>query len=186
MEDSAILALYWSRDERAIPETEQKYGNYLTAIAMRILENTEDTEECVNDTYLAAWNAIPPQKPSRFGAFLGKITRNLSLNRFRDRTAEKRGGTVTALALAELGDIVSQADDTEAFLDRDALTEAINGFLGSLSTEKRNLFIRRYWYFDTIPEIARRYHKSENNVTVTLSRLRKALRSYLTERGFTV
>lgn len=184
MQDAAIIRLYFARDERAISETAQKYGSYCAAIANNILTDRLDAEECVNDTWLRTWNAIPPQRPRQFSAFLGKITRNLSLSRYRARTAEKRGGGQTPLVLDELAELVSDTDTVEQQLAYRELVAALNAFLGKLPGEKRALFLRRYWYFDPICDIAARFGMTENNVCVTLSRLRQQLRRTLTEGDF--
>ncbi len=186
MEDKKIVQLYWDRNQDAIAATAQKYDKYCTSIAHHILENMEDTKECVNDTYLNAWNSMPPHKPSMLATFLGKITRNLSLNRIRHKHAEKRGSGQFPIALEELGDCVSGHDNVEQAIDYKELTECINEFLKKLSKEKRVMFVRRYWYFDNIGEIANRLKISENKVSVTLNRVRNELREYLTERGFHV
>lgn len=184
MEDTKIIQLYWDRDKRAITETAEKYGSYCTAIARNILGSCEDAEECVNDTYLNAWNAIPPHRPSVLSAFLGKLTRNLSIKRYERNTAAKRGGGQAALVLDEIAELVSDTDTVERELDRKELVKAIDDFLGTLSAEKRCLFVRRYWYFDSISQIAVQFGMTENNVSVTLNRLRLKLHNYLSERGF--
>ena len=184
MEDRQIVELYWTRDQGAITATEEKYGAYCGAIAGNILGSAEDAEECVNDTWLRAWNAMPPERPRVLSAYLGRITRNLSLNRLTKLRAEKRGGGQAAVALEELGDLVSDRETPEAALDRRELVRAIDGFLGTLPKARREFFLRRYWYFDSVPALASRFGMTENNVSVTLSRLRCALRDYLTERGF--
>jgi RNA polymerase sigma-70 factor (ECF subfamily) len=184
MDDATIVQLYWDRDEQAIPVTAVKYGNYCTAIAKNILGNNEDAEECVNDTYLNAWNAMPPHRPSVLSTFLGKITRNLSYNRYKHNTADKRGGGELIAVLDELADCVSGTDDTEQELNRQELVRAINEFLGTLSRDKRSIFICRYWYTDSISEIAKRHGMKEGAVSMTLSRLRANLHDYLLERGF--
>lgn len=184
MEDTQIIDLYWSRSERAIPATAEKYGSYCTTIARNILGSSEDAEECVNDTYLNAWESMPPNRPSILSAFLGRITRNLSVSRYRQNHAEKRGGGELPLVLEELAECVSDTADTEHQLDRKELVQEINRFLSSLTAEKRNLFVCRYWYADSITEIAKQYGKTANHVSVILSRTRKELRQYLTERGF--
>lgn len=186
MEDQKIVQLYWDRNEDAIVVTDQKYGKYCTSIAHHILDNMEDTKECVNDTYLNAWNSMPPHRPSVLSTFLGKITRNISLNRVRYKHAERRGSGQFLIALEELGDCVSGYDNVEQAIDLMELAECINGFLHTLSKDKRVMFVRRYWYFDSVGEIAERLKVSENKVSVTLNRLRHALREYLTERGFHV
>lgn len=186
MDDRHIVELYWQRDEQAIAETAAKYESYCMKISQNILSDRADSEENVNDTYLHAWNAIPPQRPRQLSAFLGKLTRNLSLSRYRARTAQKRGGGQTPLVLGELAELVSDADTVEQQLAYRELVAALNAFLGTLRAEKRALFLRRYWYFDPICDIAARFGMTENNVCVTLSRLRQQLRRALTEGGFTL
>lgn len=186
MDDAEIIRLYWERNEQAIPATAQKYGNYCTAIARNILDNREDAEECVNDTYLRAWNAMPPHRPHILSVFLGKITRNLSLNRLRRLTAAKRGKGRAAVVFDEIADLVSGRDSVEQQIERIELIQAIEAFLTALPCEKRHIFICRYWYFDSISDIANRFGMSENHVSVILSRLRRKLRDYLAERGFTL
>lgn len=186
MDDTKIIQLYWDRDKQAITATAEKYGSYCTAIARNILGSCEDAEECVNDTYLNAWNAIPPHRPSVLSAFLGKLTRNLSIKRYKRNTAAKRGGGQAALVLDEIAELVSDTDTVERELDRKELVKAIDAFLGTLSAEKRCLFVRRYWYFDSISQIAVGFGMTENNVSVTLNRLRLKLHNYLSERGFSL
>lgn len=184
MKDHEIVELYWRRDEQAIPATAKKYGRYCAAIARNILDSPEDAEECLNDTYLRAWNSMPPHRPAILSAFLGKITRNLCLNRCRHAAAAKRGGGAAALALEELAECVSGQDSTESEQERRELVEAINAFLGSLPAQKRKIFLCRYWYFHTTAQIAGLYGRTEGSVAVLLSRLRKQLKQYLEERGF--
>lgn len=184
MDDHEIVQLYWDRNEGAIPATAEKYESYCASIARNILDSREDAEECVNDTYLSAWNAMPPHRPKALSAFLGKITRNLALNRYKERRAEKRGGGALPQALDELAECVSGTEDVEGEIDRRELVEAIDAFLAGLPVRKRDIFVCRYWYFDSISEIAARFGMKTSNVSVTLSRLRKGLRDYLLERGF--
>jgi RNA polymerase sigma-70 factor (ECF subfamily) len=186
MDDARIVQLYWERDERAIPATAGKYGGYCTAIAKNILGSNEDAEECVNDTYLSAWNSMPPHRPSVLSAFLGKITRNLSFNRYKRNTADKRGGGELAVVLDELADCVSGKNATEQEFSRQELVKAINSFLDTLPRDKRSIFVCRYWYADSISDIAKRHGMKVGAVSMTLSRLRAKLRSYLSERGFEV
>ena len=155
MEDEAIYDLYWNRDEEAIHQTHLKYGPWCRGIALRILEIQEDAEECVNDTYLQVWNNIPPQRPSIFRAWLGRITRNLALSRYRRNNAGKRGGGQTALALEELGECVSGKESTESQLESQDVAAVINRFLESLSVQQRTIFMRRYWHMTSIGDIAR-------------------------------
>ena len=184
VDDNKIVQLYWDRNELAIPATSENYGNYSTPIARNILGSTEDAEECVNDTYLSAWNSMPPNKPAVLSAFLGKITRNLSYNKYKQTSADKRGGGELPAVLDELSDILSGADDVQQALDHRELAAAINAFLGTLSPEKRSIFVCRYWYGDSVCEIARRRGIREGAVSMTLNRLRGKLKKHLTERGF--
>lgn len=184
MEDTEILQLYWDRNEQAISATAEKYGNYCTSIAKNICGNSADAEECVSDTYLAAWNAMPPQRPSVLSAFLGKLTRNISLNRYKHNNAEKRGGGEAPAVLDELMGIVSNKESVEQEIDRRELIKAIDTFLTGLPADKRGIFICRYWYFDSISDISSHFGKSENHISVILNRLRKKLRRDLLERGF--
>lgn len=147
MEDEQILNLYFSRSEQAIGETASKYGPYCHSIAMHVLENEEDAEECVSDTWFSAWNSIPPKRPSPFSAFLGRITRNLSIDRWRRTRAFKRGGGQMELALEELKDCVSGAGTLENDLIRRETLGAVNRFLGQLSVVERNVFLCRYWFW---------------------------------------
>lgn len=184
MDDNRIIQLYWDRNEQAIRITSEKYGHYCKSIARNILNNDEDAEECVNDTYWKAWNAMPTQWPEQLATFLGKITRNLSFNRYKYNRAGKRGGGEITLVLDELADCVSDTDNVEQILDHQELIKAINVFIRSLSTEKRNLFVRRYWYADSVSEIAKDYGMLQGSVSKALERTRKQLKKYLSERGF--
>lgn len=184
MNDAQIVRLYWDRNEQAIPATASKYGKYCTLIAENILGNKEDAEECVNDTYLNAWKSMPPNMPKVLSTFLGKIVRNLSFNRYRRNTADKRGGGELPLVLDELSDVVSGGNDIEREIEYQELVNSIDAFLGSLSPEKRSIFIRRYWYTDSISVIADRYGMKKSAVSMILSRIRSSLRNYLLERGF--
>ena len=184
MEDKDIVQMYWDRNEQAIAETSAKYGRYCTAIAMNILNNLENAEECVNDTYLNAWNSIPPHKPGMLSAFLGKIVRNLSLNKYKHIHTAKRGGNELPLILDELGDIVSDEEEVIDIVIRNELIKTINDFIAALSEEKQYMFFRRYWYSDSIKAIAAVCGRTENYISVELGRIRKKLREYLTERGY--
>ena len=186
MDDERIVELYWDRDESAISESSLKYGAYCTSIAHNILFNMADAEECVNDTWLHAWNAIPPHRPSILSAFLGKITRNLSFDRYKRIHREKRGGSNIEEALDELGECVSGNDNTERHWEMKELIKEINQFLHALPEDKRYMFVLRYWYADSISEIASRLNMSENNVSVSLNRVRSKLKAHLIERGFDV
>lgn len=184
MQDKDIVQLFWDRNEKAIAETSNKYGRYCTSIAMNILGSHEYAEECVNDTYLKAWNTIPPKKPGMLSTFLGKIVRNLSFNKYKSIHAKKRGSHEVTLILDELGEIVSGKESVEDIVTRNELIIAIDEFILSLSKEKRYMFIRRYWYSDSISAIADRCGRSDNAVSVELVRIRKKLRDHLTERGY--
>lgn len=184
MDDNGIIQLYWSRDEQAISATSEKYGRYCKFIAKNILNNDEDAEECVNDTYLSAWNSMPTHWPEQLSTFLGKITRNLSFNKYKHNHAKKRGGSEITLVLDELADCVSDRDDIEQIIDRQELAKAINTFVRSLSPKKRNIFVQRYWYADSVLKIATDYGMLQSTVSKTLERTRKQLKAYLIERGF--
>ena len=183
MEDKQIVALYWERSEQAITETDTKYGAYCRTIAGNILTDELDTEECVSDTYLRAWNTMPPQKPAILSAFLGKITRNLSLDRFRTRNAQKRGAGQTVLALSELEECIPASSTTEEIVELQLLTGIIERFLRTLSDEKRRIFLQRYWYLMPVREIAHQNSMSESKITSMLHRTRKELRICLEKEG---
>lgn len=184
MEDSEIIRLYWERSADAITATAGKYGGYCRAIARNILGSEEDAEECVNDAWLRLWNAIPPQRPTRLSAFLGRVVRNLALDRFQQARTEKRGGGTLELVLDELSECVSGGETVEQAIDRAELLAAINGFLGSLPKQKRDLFVLRYWHTYPIADIAARHGLSVGSATMHLKRCREKLRNYLKERGF--
>lgn len=186
MEDNEIIQLYWARDQMAIEHTARKYGSYCRAIAKNILGNAEDAEECVNDTYMSAWSAIPPQRPKLLSAFIVKITRNISFNKYRMKRADKRGGGEIPAILDELSECVSGSDNIEEKIEYKELVKAVNDFLGTLSSDKRNIFVRRYWYSDSVANIAKRYEMKENAVSMLLGRLRIKLREYITARGFDI
>ena len=186
MDDSAIIALYWAREERALEETSAKYGSFCRNIAFHILCNSEDTEECVNDTWLRAWNAIPPQRPAILSAFLGKITRNLSLDRYRVDRAAKRGGGQLPVALEELGDCIPHLDNVEDQISMKELSRLLDRFLRSLPERDCCVFMRRYWYVESTREIARRYEMAEGSVKSILHRTRQKLRNYLEKEGVAI
>ncbi len=184
MNDKDIIRLYLDRDQRALSVTARKYGKYCTAIARNILDNKEDIEECVNDTYLSTWNAIPPTIPTVLSAFLAKITRNLAFNKYKHNHAKKRGNGEIAVVLDELEECVSGVDNVEQEIDRRELITTINAFLEALPAKKRSIFVCRYWYSESVSSIAKRYEMTESNVAVTLNRLRVQLKEYLSERGY--
>ena len=179
MDDQKIIDLYWSRSETAITETDQKYGKYCYSIAYNILTNNEDAEESVSDTYMAAWKAMPPKRPSILATYLGKITRNLSIDRWRSRNRYKRGGGEIILALEELEGCVADSQTLEQAFERKQLALVFNRFLESLSETERQIFLCRYWYLDSISAIANYYSFSDNKVTSMLHRIRKKLRTAL-------
>lgn len=186
MEDAQIVALYWARDEAALAESETKYGGYCRAIALSILESREDAAECVNDTWLRAWEAMPPRRPSRLDTFLGRLTRNLSLDRWRALRAQKRGGGQAALALSELEECLPAPGRPEQTLEAAALAESLDRFLEALPREKRVLFVQRYWYLRPVEELAVLHGMGKNTAASALFRLRAALREHLEREGFTV
>ena len=186
MLDSQIVQLYWDRDERAISETAASYGGYCFKIAFNILSSTQDAEECVNDTWLRTWNSIPPHRPKILSPFLGRITRNLALHLFQRDHAKKRGGGEITLVFEELAECVSGSESEDQIEDELALKQAINDYLFAQPEQKRMIFVQRYWYADSVAQIAKKMHISESSVSVTLHRLRTALRAHLEERGFTV
>ena len=186
MQDEQIIDLYWERSEEAIRETDKKYGKYCGTIAWNILYSAEDAEECVNDTWMNAWNAMPPHRPGFLKAFLGKITRNLALNLYEKKHAEKRGGGETAAPLSELEECIASPEAASWSPDRQVLTDVLNGFLRKLSYEKRTIFVRRYWYFDQVKDIARDLGISESKVKMTLLRQRRELAEILGKEGIGV
>ena len=186
MEDYEIVELFWERNESGILHMEEKYGNYCMSIAINVLASLEDAEECVNDTYLKAWNSIPPHKPEFLSTFLGKIVRNLSFDRYRNRTAKKRGGGETTVILDELSQCVSGGETPDSYFDSKELISTINNWLNTLTREKFCVFLWRYWYAVPISEIARKLGKSEKSVTATLFRIRAKLKVYLIERGYEI
>lgn len=186
MDDQQIMDLYWARSEAAISETADKYGRYCHAIAFNILRDDGDSEECVNDTYMRAWGAMPPQRPNRLSTFLGKITRNLALNRYERYTAAKRGFGQMPLALEELQDCIPAAGSVEQAIEDAALAELINRFLAALPADTRKIFLRRYWYLSAIKEIAADCRCSESKVKMTLLRARNELRQILEKEGISL
>ncbi len=181
MQDDRIVELYFARDEQAIAATSVKYNTYCMNIAMNILHNREDSEECVNDTWLAAWNSIPPHKPEKLSVFLGKLTRNFSINRHKSLTAERRGGGEFAVSLEELDECI---EDPASLGDSpEELGHLISEFLYTQSKEMRQVFVRRYFYSEPIAAIAERFDMSESKVKSILHRMRPGLREYLSKHG---
>lgn len=184
MEDEHIVALYWDRQESAIAETQEKYDRYLTKIANNILANAEDSRESVNDTYLAAWNSMPTHRPSVLSAYLAKLTRRISIDRFRYHSREKRKGSEYALSLDELGGCVSGGNSTEEIVNVRLLADAIGIYLRLQPEENRNVFLGRYYYLDSLREISRYTGMSESKVKTLLYRTRLGLKEYLRKEGF--
>ena len=184
MKDAEIVALYWDRNEEAIQQTQQKYGAYLTKIAYNILSDFEDSKECVNDTYLKAWNSMPPHRPGILSTYLGKIARQLSIDVFRKKHSTKRYASEYAASLDELGDSFPDSTAPEQTLDAKLLDDAINRFLRTLPDDARNTFIGRYYFFDSLKNVAAYCGMSEARAKSMLYRTRQSLKAYLVKEGF--
>lgn len=184
MNDEKIIALYLAREESALLETKLKYGNYCRAVAFRILQNREDAEECENDTYLDAWNAIPPHRPPMLSVFLGTITRRIAIDKLRKKYASRRGGGEAMLSLQELEECVPMGKSMDDSLDEKLLAKAISAFLQTLDETNCNIFLRRYWHLDSVAKIAQRYSFSQSKVKAMLKRTRKELLVHLEKEGF--
>lgn len=182
MEDSQIIELYWQRSENAIVETSNKYGRFVRSIAINILGNFSDAEECENDTYIAVWNAIPPTRPNIFSAFLSKIVRNISINRYEFNRAKKRNNEYD-LILSELEECIASKHSVEDCYAAGEISAFIDEFLGTKKQEIRVIFVRRYWYADSVKDIAARMKITESKVKTVLFRTRNELREYLAEKG---
>ncbi len=183
MDDTQIVELYWARKDSAIEETETKYGSYCRSIAGNILNNQDDAEECVNDTWLGAWNSMPPHRPSVLSTFLGKLTRRISIDKWRRTTAKKRGDGQLPLVLAELEDCISDGKSIEEETERKLLAETIAAFVKSLPETEQKVFLCRYWYMDSVSAIATRFRFSESKIKSMLSRTREKLRVRLEKEG---
>lgn len=186
MDDDKIVELFWQRSERALKECSRKFGNYCLSIAGRILSDREAAEECLNDTWLRAWNAMPPSRPRVLSVFLGKITRRLSLTRLERQRAKKRGGGAYEAALEELSECVASAESAEQSYDENTLAELLRGFLAEQSEENRRVFLMRYWYFVPLRTIGTQCSLSESAVKARLFRMRAQLRELLTKEGYFV
>ena len=184
MDDKSIIELYWQRNEEAIRQTQLKYGRYCYAIAHNILRSREDAEECENDTYLDAWNSIPPERPSLLKTFLGAITRRRALDKYRKNTAQKRGGGDVPLPLSELEECISSGKSIYDETSEEELARALSAFLYSLSEDECNVFLRRYWHFDSVADICKRYGFGQSKVKMMLKRTRSKLSKYLETEGF--
>lgn len=184
MDDKKIVDLYFARNERAVEETATKYGTYCYSISYNILSCKEDAEECVNDTYIDAWNSIPPHRPVSLSLFLGRITRRISIDRWRVNNAQKRGGGEMSLTLEELNWCVPSHFDTEKEIEKRILRDVINDFVKTLPAHEQKVFLCRYWYFDSIKSISKRFHYPESKVKSMLFRIREKLRIRLEKEGF--
>ncbi len=186
MEDSKIVELFLKRDESAIQYTSEKYGRRLRSLSLGIVQDLQTAEECENDTYVETWNSIPPNKPNNYlYAFLARIIRHISLNCCRDRSRLKRNAYICELS-TEMEQCIPSPDDCECRIDDTVLKDVINGFLASLDAEKRNVFVRRYWYLDSIADISKRFGLSESKVKTMLFRIRNKLREHLKKEGYTL
>ena len=184
MEDKQIVDLYWARSEKAITETDKKYGRYCHYIAYQILSDNEDAEEIVNDTYLKTWNTVPPNRPDPLKGYVGMISNQLALDRYDHQTAKKRGGGQMTLVLGELADCIPDGDSGQDIGASVALRDALRRFLGTLSHKTRNIFVRRYWYVTPISEIAKEFGMKESAVAMLMLRTRTKLKEFLEEEGF--
>ena len=183
VDDLQIVALYWARSDLAIEETRKKYGHYCYTIAYNILQNVQDAEESESDTYFAAWNTMPPNRPLILSTFLGKITRRISLDKWKSHTAAKRGGGQVPLSLNELMECIPDSKHIDDRLHCEALAALIDSFLRTLPVRERNVFLCRHWYFDSIEEIARQFGLSQGKVRTMLCRTRQKLKVYLEKEG---
>ena len=186
MDDQKLIELYWQRSENAISETAINYGSYCYKIAYNILANNEDSEECVNDTYFKVWESIPPTRPTRFSAFIGKITRHIAINRFEYLTTEKRGGSQIPLALEELSGCIPDHNTPGQIVEDKELARAINQFLHELSPESRKIFLQRYWGLMSIKDISDMYRITESKVKMSLMRTRKKFKHYWEKEGIAI
>lgn len=184
MDDDQIIGLYFARDERAIQETDAKYGHYCGCLAERILGDEQDAEEIVNDTWMQTWRAIPPERPNVLRLYLARISRNLAFSRYRAETAQKRGGTQLSMALDELAESIGTNTDPGLAVEQKELTAAIRRLLENLPVRDRNIFIRRYFFLDSVADIANRFDLKESNVHMILSRVRKKLKAQLIKEGY--
>ena len=183
MKDTEIIELYWNRDESAISATADAYGNYCYSIAYNILQCNEDAQECVNDTYWKAWQSIPPQRPSRLATYLGKITRNLSINRYKWLTAQKRGNGQMELVLKELENCIPAVNDMDQIVNELVLSDTINQSLRDQPQADRDIFVGRYWHLYAIADLAQAYGMRESKVASLLFRMRKKLKCHLEKEG---
>ena len=185
MQDYQIIELYYARDEQAIVQTHAKYGTYCTSIAQNILHNEQDSEECVNDTWLCAWNSMPPANPPVLRTYLGRITRNFAINRYKAKHRQKRGGYIASV-ICELEEIASPENDVQAQMDKEEFARVFNAFLRSLPERDCNVFLRRYFFAESAQEIAQRYGLKQDHVLKILSRTRFKLKDYLQKEGISI
>ena len=186
MEDMQIVDLYFARSEKAIDETAHKYGKYLFSIAYNILSSNRDSEEAVNDTYLGAWNSIPPHSPQRLSTYLGKITRRISLDKWKSLHTRKRGGGEVVLALEELGECIASSETPQQQVETQELTQQLNVFIKALPEIEQQVFVCRYWYLYSVKTIAKQFDFSESKVKSMLSRTRNKLKTHLQKEGILV
>ena len=186
MNDEQIIALFFERSELAIAEAKDKYRNYCQRIAFNVLRNYEDSEECVSDTFLQAWNSIPPQKPDILKSFLGKITRNLALNKYKYNTAQKRNSEHLETLLKELSDCLPTSEDPAQLVEEGFIVDCLNRFLSLQNERTRKIFIRRYWYMDSIREISDHFGISKSSAKMTLLRTRTSLKAFLEREGVVI
>lgn len=179
MNDAQIIRLYWDRNETAITETKNKYGSYCFSIAYNILSDREDSEECLNDTWLKTWNNIPPKRPSHLRLFLARIIRNTAFDKFRSNTAIKRKNSEVSIILEELNDCIPASDNIEDYITAKDLQDTMNRFLRSLPRRDCDIFLRRYFYGDSVKHIALEYNMTESNISTLLFRIRKKLKAHL-------
>ncbi|MBE6928573.1 MAG: RNA polymerase sigma factor [Ruminococcaceae bacterium] len=184
MQDDEIITLYLERNEDAIRQTEKKYGKALKTMAMRILSDEDDSQECVNDTYLKTWNSIPPMQPSHLSAYLHKLVRRISIDRYRGRHSEKRKPNEYTASLDELGECLAGEETPQGVLELQLLTQTIEAFLQTLSEQNRQIFLCRYYFLDPVKQIAKFFSISESNVKSTLYRIRSGLKEHLKQEGF--
>lgn len=184
MDDTRIISLYWHRNPEAIEQTKRKYGAYCFTIAQNLLGDHRDAEECVSDTYLGAWNAIPPHKPSHLNLFLAKLTRRAAFNCYQSRSAQKRGGGELPLVLEELDQCIAGGTDPEALVQARELKDCIQDFVEGLSQKERTLFVKRYFFTQSVNQIAKELGMTANHVSVALSRIRGKLRERLIKEEF--
>ena len=185
MDDGAIIELFFARSEQAVAELSGKYGAVCLRVAEHILNDRQDSEECVNDAYLAVWNTIPPQRPNPLLSYVCRIVRNLALKKYHANTAQKRNSIYDA-ALEEIADCIPSSVSVEEEVEANEMAGYINRFLATLDRENRILFVRRYWHADSVEELALLFHTSKHNISVRLSRLRKSLKNYLTKEGVSI